>query len=119
MSLSDPSFIGFFAAVFVLFYLLPGGAARLVLLLAASVGFYAYLSGAYVGVMLLVAAIAYLGGLALQAPAGRGGRRAIFVAALLGARMTPSVSTVSAMSTTAPVSAVKPISGWKAKQIAR
>ena len=36
MSLSDPAYIGFFAAVFVLFYLLPSGTVRLLLLLAAS-----------------------------------------------------------------------------------
>ena len=32
MSLSDPAYIGFFAAVFVLFYLLPSGTVRLLLL---------------------------------------------------------------------------------------
>jgi len=91
MSLSDPSFIGFFAVVFVLFYLLPGGAARLVLLLAASLAFYAYLAGAYVAILVVVAAIAYLAGLALQARNGGRGRRLIFVAALLG-MLTPLVA---------------------------
>ncbi|HWB47779.1 MAG TPA: MBOAT family O-acyltransferase [Stellaceae bacterium] len=84
MSLSDPSFIGFFAAVFVLFYLLPGGTARLVLLLAASLGFYAYLSGAYLGVLLAVIAVTYAGGLALPSHVQGRRRQITFVAALLG-----------------------------------
>ena len=83
MSLSDPAFLGFFAAVFVLFYLLPGGTARLVLLLAASIGFYVDLVGGYTAVLIYVAAVAYLGGLLLQgSPAGRR-RQAVFVAALV------------------------------------
>ena len=83
MSLSDPSFIGFFAAIFVLFYLLPGGAARLVLLLAASLGFYAYLAGPYAGVLAVVIAVAYVGGLALQDRAKGPARRAAFWIGLL------------------------------------
>jgi len=85
MALSDPSFIGFFAAVFVLFYLLPGGTPRLVLVLAASLGFYFNLSGLDIAVLLLVAAIAYTGGLSLHDAGGRPRRRpAIFIAALVG-----------------------------------
>jgi alginate O-acetyltransferase complex protein AlgI len=80
MTLSDPSYIGFFAVVFVLFYLLPGGMPRLVLLLAASLGFYFELSGAYVAVLLFVAAIAYAAGMSLP---GTRHRRMMFVAALL------------------------------------
>src|SRR5579862_4082272 len=83
MSLSDPAFLGFFAVVFVLFYLLPGGTARLALLLAASLGFYFKLVGGYTAILLLVAAVAYLGALLLQrAPAGRW-RTTSFVIALL------------------------------------
>ena len=55
MSLSDPSYLGFFAVVFVLFYLLPGGAARLVLVLAASLAFYVNIAGPFVAVLLLIA----------------------------------------------------------------
>jgi D-alanyl-lipoteichoic acid acyltransferase DltB (MBOAT superfamily) len=84
MSLSDPSFIGFFAVVFVLFYLLPAGTARLVLLLAASLGFYAYLSGAYLGVLLAVIAVTYAAGLALQTDDKGRRRRLTFIAGLLG-----------------------------------
>lgn len=84
MTLSDPSFIGCFALVFVLFYLLPGGVARLVLVLAASIAFYVNLSGPYVAVLLLVAAIAYAGGLLMQA-VGAGCRRMIFITVLVGA----------------------------------
>ena len=83
MSLSDPAFLGFFAVVFVLFYLLPGGTARLVLLLAASLGFYVKLVGGYTAILVIVAATAYLGGLALQQSAAGGKRRAIFIAALV------------------------------------
>lgn len=83
MSLSDPAFLGFFALVFVLFYLLPGGTARLVLLLAASLGFYFKLVGGYTAVLLYVAAAAYLGGLALQRTEAGRPRQAIFIAALL------------------------------------
>jgi alginate O-acetyltransferase complex protein AlgI len=83
MSLSDPAFLGFFAVIFVLFYLLPGGTPRLVLLLAASLGFYFKLVGGYTAILVFVATAAYFGGLALQrTPAGRW-RGAIFVAALL------------------------------------
>ncbi|HVH82560.1 MAG TPA: MBOAT family O-acyltransferase [Stellaceae bacterium] len=84
MSLSNPSFIAFFAVVFALFYLLPGGRARLVLLLVTSLGFYAYLSGGYTGVLLAIIAATYAGGLALQEPAQGRRRRTIFIAALLG-----------------------------------
>ncbi len=90
MSLSDPSYIGVFVAVFVLFYLLPGGTARLVLLLAASLAFYAYLSGAYIVVLLSVIAVTYLGGLALHARNQGRRRRITFIAALLGV-LTPLV----------------------------
>jgi D-alanyl-lipoteichoic acid acyltransferase DltB (MBOAT superfamily) len=83
MSLSDPSYIGFFAVVFVLFYLLPGGTPRLVLLLAASLAFYFKLSGVYVSVLLLVAAITYGGALLMHASAGARHHRALFVAILL------------------------------------
>ena len=83
MTLSDPSYIGCFALVFVLFYLVPGGAPRLVLLLAASLAFYANLSGSYIAVLLLVAAIAYGGGLAIEAAGASRHRRTIFIAALL------------------------------------
>jgi alginate O-acetyltransferase complex protein AlgI len=85
MSLSSPSYIAFFAAVFVLFYLMPGGTARLVLLLAASLAFYCNLSGLYVSVLLAVAAIAYAGGVSLQRCAGTAYRRWVFIAALLAA----------------------------------
>jgi alginate O-acetyltransferase complex protein AlgI len=83
MSLSDPAFLGFFAIVFVLFYLLPGGAARLVLLLAASLGFYFKLVGGYTAVLLYVAAIAYCGGVLLQRMAGGRSRQAVFISALV------------------------------------
>ncbi|HTZ37734.1 MAG TPA: MBOAT family O-acyltransferase, partial [Stellaceae bacterium] len=83
MTLSDPAFIGFFGVVFVLFYLLPGGAARLWLLLAASLGFYAALSGAYVAVLLGVAAIVYLAARLIDGRAAGGARQTIFVAALI------------------------------------
>jgi D-alanyl-lipoteichoic acid acyltransferase DltB (MBOAT superfamily) len=83
MSLSDPSYLGFFAVVFVLFYLLPGGAARLVLVLAASLAFYVNIAGPFVAVLLLIAAIAYAGGLSMQAQAVARYRRAVFIAALL------------------------------------
>ena len=83
MSLSDPAYIGFFAAVFVLFYLLPSGTARLLLLLAASLAFYFKLSGAYVSVLLFVAAVAYIGGLLLQRPAANSDRRTVFIAVLV------------------------------------
>ncbi len=83
MSLSDPAFLGFFAVVFVLFYLLPGGTARLVLLLAASLGFYFKLVGGYTAILLFVAVAAYLGGLALQRTAAGRKRRAVFIVALL------------------------------------
>jgi alginate O-acetyltransferase complex protein AlgI len=84
MSLSDPPFIGFFAAIFVLFYLLPGGTARLLTLLAASVGFYAYLSGVYVGVLLAVTVLTYLGGIALRATDPGKRRGMIFITVLIG-----------------------------------
>ena len=83
MSLSDPAFLGFFAVVFVLFYLLPGGTARLVLLLAASLGFYFKLVGGYTAILVFVAAAAYLGGLALQRTAAGRKRSAVFIVALL------------------------------------
>lgn len=90
MSLSDPSYLGFFAAVFVLFYLLPGGAARVVLLLAASIAFYCKLSGLYVSVLLLVSTITYVGGLLLQRqPAGR--RRSVVFWTILVAVLAPLV----------------------------
>jgi alginate O-acetyltransferase complex protein AlgI len=85
MSLSDPTYLGFFAAVFVLFYLLPGGTVRLLLLLAASLGFYFNLASIYISVLLFVAAIAYAGGLLLQRPAGSGYRQLIFIAVLVAA----------------------------------
>src|SRR5580704_9474062 len=85
MSLSDPAYIGFFTAVFNLFYLIPGGTVRLLLLLAASLGFYFNLAGVYVSVLLFVAAIAYIGGLLLQRLAGSSYRRLIFIAVLLAA----------------------------------
>jgi D-alanyl-lipoteichoic acid acyltransferase DltB (MBOAT superfamily) len=83
MSLSDPSYIGFFAIVFVVFYLLPGGAARLVLLLAASLAFYFKLAGVFMAVLVLVAALTYVGGMALQGTAGKPHRRIVFWSALL------------------------------------
>lgn len=83
MSLSDPGFLGFFAVVFVLFYLLPGATARLVLLLVASLGFYAQFAGVYTFVLLFIAAIAYVGGLMLQQTAAIGRRKAAFWMALL------------------------------------
>ncbi|HML10331.1 MAG TPA: MBOAT family O-acyltransferase [Stellaceae bacterium] len=83
MSLSDPAFLGFFAVVFVLFYLLPGGTSRLVLLLSASLGFYVKLVGGYTAVLLYVAAVAYVGGSALQRMAAGRSRGVIFIAALL------------------------------------
>jgi len=83
MSLSDPAFLGFFAIVFVLFYLLPGGTARLVLLLAASLGFYAQFAGVYTFVLLFIAAIAYVGGVALQQTVAKGRRQTVFLAALV------------------------------------
>lgn len=79
MSLSDPAFIGFFAAVFVLFYLFPGGGVRLVLLLAASLAFYFNLAPVYLSILLLVAATAYVGGLVLQQAAGRRRHRLVFI----------------------------------------
>jgi D-alanyl-lipoteichoic acid acyltransferase DltB (MBOAT superfamily) len=85
MSLSDPSYIGFFAAVFVVFYLLPGGMARLVLLLVTSLAFYYKLSGLYISVLLSVAAIVYVGGLLVQRCTGAHTRQAIFLTALLTA----------------------------------
>jgi alginate O-acetyltransferase complex protein AlgI len=90
MSLSDPSYIGFFTIVFALFYLLPGGMARLVLLLAASLAFYFDLSSPYVAVLLLVAAIAYTGGLSIHGAAGPRRRQVIFIAALAGV-VTPLI----------------------------
>jgi len=83
MSLSDPAYLGFFIVVFVLFYLLPGGTARLLLLLAASLAFYFNLAGVYLAVLLFVAAVAYAGGLLLQARAEKRNSRVIFVAVLL------------------------------------
>lgn len=83
MSLSDPAFLGFFAVVFVLFYLLPGGTARLVLLLAASLGFYFKLVGGYTAILIFVAVASYLGGLALQRTAAGRGRQTIFLIALV------------------------------------
>jgi alginate O-acetyltransferase complex protein AlgI len=85
MSLSDSTYLGFFAVVFVLFYLLPGGTVRLLLLLVASLGFYFNLAGAYIFVLLFVAAVAYAGGLLLQRLAGSGHRRLIFIAVLVAA----------------------------------
>jgi alginate O-acetyltransferase complex protein AlgI len=85
MSLSNPSYLAFFAAVFVLFYLLPGGTARLVLLLAASLAFYFHLSGLYISVLLAVAAIAYAGGMLMQRHVGTPYRNWVFIAALLTA----------------------------------
>src|SRR5215472_3098113 len=83
MSLSDPAYLGFFAIIFVLFYLLPGGTARLVLLLAASLGFYAQFAGVYTFVLLYIAIIAYAGGVMLQATTAKGRRKTVFLAALL------------------------------------
>lgn len=83
MSLSSPSYFVFFSAVFVLFYLLPGGTARLILLLAASLGFYAALVGGYTAVLVYVAAVAYIGGLMLQGSPSGWGRRGSFIAALV------------------------------------
>lgn len=83
MSLSDPDFLGFFAVVFVLFYLLPGGTARLLLLLAASLGFYFKLVGGYTAVLLFVAVVAYGGGVLLQRAQPGRGRKVAFIAALL------------------------------------
>jgi len=82
MSLSDPSYIGFFAVVLLLFYLLPGRAVRLVLLLAASLAFYWIVSGVFVTVLLFVAAGTFAAGLALRRAGGRR-RQLVFVAALL------------------------------------
>lgn len=82
MTLSDPSYIGCFALVFLLFYLLPGGSARLVLLLAASLAFYLNLSGPYVVILLLIAAIAYGGAIWMEAAAESRRRRTIFIAVL-------------------------------------
>jgi alginate O-acetyltransferase complex protein AlgI len=85
MSLSSPSYFAFFAAVFVLFYPLPGGTARLVLLLAASLAFYSNLSGLYLSVLLAVAAIAYAGGVSMQRCTGTVYRKWVFITALLAA----------------------------------
>ena len=83
MSLSSPSYFAFFGAIFVLFYVLPGITARLLLLLAASLGFYVNLSGPYTVVLLTVAAFAYAGGLLLQKCAGTGYHKPVFIIALL------------------------------------
>jgi len=85
MSLSSPTYLAFFAAVFVLFYLLPGGTARLVLLLAASLAFYCNLSGLYLSVLLAVAAIAYAGGVLMQRCAGTAYRKWVFIVAVVAA----------------------------------
>lgn len=83
MSLSSPSYIAFFACIFVLFYLLPVMTARLLLLLAASLAFYVNLSGPYTWVLLAVAAFAYAGGVLMQKWAGTGFHKPVFIISLL------------------------------------
>jgi alginate O-acetyltransferase complex protein AlgI len=78
MSLSNPSYIAFFAAIFVLFYLLPGGAARLALLLAASPGFYLNIAGVYTSVLLAVLAITYGAAFLIRNCAGTRYQGAVF-----------------------------------------
>lgn len=66
MSLSDPLYIIFLGAVFVLYYMLAPGLPRRILLLAASYFFYFELSRFYILVLFLVTAATYYGALILQ-----------------------------------------------------
>src|SRR5215469_856074 len=83
MSLSSPSYIAFFAAVFVLFYLLPGRGARLALLLAVSIGFYVNIAGVYIGVLLGLVAITYGAGLLIKKCAGTYYQSAVFAGSVV------------------------------------
>jgi D-alanyl-lipoteichoic acid acyltransferase DltB (MBOAT superfamily) len=83
MSLSSPSYIAFFAAVFVLFYLLPGRGARLALLLAVSIGFYVNIAGVYTGVLLGLVAITYGAGLLIKKCAGTYYQSAVFAGSVV------------------------------------
>jgi hypothetical protein len=85
MSLSSPSYIAFFSAIFMLFYVLPKMTARLSLLLVASLAFYVNLSGFYTVVLLAVAAVAYAGGVLMQKCAGTRYSKPVFIVALLAA----------------------------------
>jgi hypothetical protein len=90
MSLSNPSYIGFLAAIFVLFYLLPGGAARLALLLAVSLGFYFNLAGVYTGILLGIVAITYAVGISIRKCAGTAYQGVVFTISVL-AVLTPLI----------------------------
>ena len=85
MSLSDPGYIGFLAAVFVLFYLLPAGMLRLALLVAASLGFYITLAQGYALILIMVVTVAFAGGTLLDRYPDSRRRRLIFVAVLVAA----------------------------------
>ncbi len=91
MSLSNPSYIGFFAAIFVLFHLLPGGAARLGLLLAVSLGFYFNIAGVYTSILLGVVAMTYGAGLLIRKCAGTPHQQAVFALTVV-AVITPLIS---------------------------
>jgi D-alanyl-lipoteichoic acid acyltransferase DltB (MBOAT superfamily) len=79
MSLSDPAYIGFLFAVFVVYYLLRTGGQRRILLLAASYFFYFQLSHYYIAVLVGVTLITYLGAMLLGRCAGSPRRYPLFL----------------------------------------
>jgi D-alanyl-lipoteichoic acid acyltransferase DltB (MBOAT superfamily) len=68
MSLSDPLYFAFLAAIFVLYYLFMPGLPRRILLLAASYFFYFELSKFYLLVLFFVTAATFFGARMLRSP---------------------------------------------------
>ena len=68
MSLGDPLYFVFLAAVFLVFHALAAGMPRRIWLLAASYFFYFEFSSYYIAVLLLVTLVTYFGARALRAP---------------------------------------------------
>ena len=81
MLFNSLSFLAFFAVLAVVYYAMPHRF-RWPLLLVASLYFYAAFSARYLLLLIGITLIAYLGGLAMGASAGRRPRRLIWPLAL-------------------------------------
>jgi alginate O-acetyltransferase complex protein AlgI len=83
MSFTSPFFLAFFLLIFFLYYLIGRPGPRLVLLLAASFGFYLALGAYYLAaILVLIIGITYLFGLAI-AKAGERAKKAWFISAVI------------------------------------
>jgi len=87
MQIASVVYLAFLGAVAIAYFALPGVRTRTLLLLGASLAFYYSLSPRWAGVLLLVIAVGYVGGEAIELAGGDAGSRkrraAVFVVAVV------------------------------------